>query len=42
VHRKDGVGVAAEELFLEDFDGCVLFGADDLAEVDLAGVALAE
>jgi len=42
MYRKDGVGVAAEELFLKDFDGGVLFTADDLSEVYLAGVALTE
>ena len=42
MYRKDGVGVAAEELFLENFDGGVLFTADDLSEVYLAGVALTE
>lgn len=42
VHRKDRVGVAAEELFLEDFDGGVLFSTNDLSKVYLAGVALTE
>ena len=42
MYRKDGVGVAAEELFLKNFDGGVLFTADDFSEVYLAGVALTE
>lgn len=43
VDGKDGVAVATEELLLEDLDGDVLLSVpDELAEVDFAGVALAE
>jgi len=42
MHRKDGVVIASEELFLEDFDCGVVFSAEDLAKVDLAGVSLAK
>jgi len=31
MHRKDGVVIASEELFLEDFDCGVVFSAEDLA-----------
>lgn len=44
LHRQDGVFVASEELFLEDFNGDLLGAgvSDRSGQVDLAGVAFAE
>jgi len=44
LNRQDGVFVASEELFLQDFDGDLLGGGlvDRCGQVDLAGVSFAE
>ena len=42
VDRKNGVGVAAKELFFQNFDRCVPSSCELSAQVDLRGVAFAE
>ena len=42
VHRQNRVLVAPQEFLLEDLDCCIIFSVDLAAQVDLAGVALAE
>jgi len=42
VHGQDGVVVATEEFFLENFDCGVVLRSKDASQVDLGGVAFAE